>query len=244
LLVNASKMSEFYHRYLDDVLSRYDFELNYQVMDEILVVWVYAVASDDDELKHRIISFFQLQNDQDLKEFVQEQDLKKYHSLCTKNSNRCLRFFAKRGDWRNVKIAIRQGANDWDLAMSGAARGGHFDLVKFFIEKGARDLNLAMSGAAKGGHFDLVKFFIEKGARDLNLAMREAAVGGHFDLVKFFIEKGANNWNWAMSGAARGGHFDLVKFFIEKGARDLNLAVGAAKRNGYPEIAEYLESLN
>jgi hypothetical protein len=93
-------------------------------MEWILVVWVYAVASSDEELKRRILSFFHLDREEDLKKFVQREDERKYNSLCKKRPNRRLNFFAKRGDLRNVKIAIKEGANNWDRGLGGSAETG------------------------------------------------------------------------------------------------------------------------
>ena len=60
------------------------------------------------------------------KEFVEDYDEMLYKKQCDNAPNFCLQYFAERGDWRNVKIAIKKGAGNWDLGMEGAAEGGHF----------------------------------------------------------------------------------------------------------------------
>ena len=61
-----------------------------------------------------------------------------------------------------VDFFISKGANDWNYAVYGAAKGGHRDLVDFFISKGADKWNLCMVGAQEEGHQDLVEFFKSK----------------------------------------------------------------------------------
>jgi hypothetical protein len=69
-----------------------------------------------------------------------------------------------------------------------ASRANNKDIISFFIDEGANNWNGALSGAAKGGHKDLVLFFIEKGANCWGWAMTCASEGGHEDLVTLLEE--------------------------------------------------------
>lgn len=44
------------------------------------------------------------------RKFVEAYDEKVYSSLCARPPDYCLAFFAGRGDWRNVRIALKKGA--------------------------------------------------------------------------------------------------------------------------------------
>jgi hypothetical protein len=107
-------MSDLHVTYLNDVLSRYDFATNYQVMDEIVLVWKDSFLSKQGtELRERILSFFNLKvksgsaETETFKEFVQEQDKKKNRQLCQQSSENCLYCFAKQGDWRKRSDTTR-----------------------------------------------------------------------------------------------------------------------------------------
>ena len=226
---------DLYNSYVEVTISRRDVE-------GLVGIWKETayMGEQGDEFRELIMDslpylskFYSLPQKKTLssfKEFVEDYDEMNYEKECNDSPNFCLQYFAERGNRRNVRIAIKKGADDWNMGMTGAAIGGHAELVKFFVEKGARDWNRGMVGAAMGGHLELVKFFIEKGAVLWDWGMYYASRGGHFseatrasgtsgvDLVEFFIEKGARDWNWGMAAAAEGGHAELVEFFIEKGA--------------------------
>ena len=64
---------------------------------------------------------------------------------CT-HPDQCLYYFSKRGDWRNIRLALKKGATDFNRALAGAAYGGNLDVMKFLIdEKGAKNLDQALS---------------------------------------------------------------------------------------------------
>jgi len=89
----------------------------------------------------------------------------------------------------NIKIVIKLGANDWNGALSAAARHNNMILVDLFISKGASNWDWALAAAARGGHAKLVGYFISKGANDWNSVLSSASRGGHKDLVDFFVSK-------------------------------------------------------
>lgn len=74
------------------------------------------------------------------REFVQAYDEKVYHSLCPRSSNYCLSFFAWRGDWRNLRIALKKGAVDFEGALINAARG--VTLTLFSTLSGRREYRI------------------------------------------------------------------------------------------------------
>jgi hypothetical protein len=85
-----------------------------------------------------------------------------YSSKCKGLPNRCLFHFAKIGDIRNLKIAIKKGANGWNIGMYGATQEGHFDLVKFFVEKGASNYQPSIYIAKLDGYNDIVEYLTPK----------------------------------------------------------------------------------
>lgn len=74
---------------------------------------------------------YQLAPVQSFQEFVEAYDEKVYVSLCTGTPNDCLWFFASEGDLRNVKRALKKGADDFDAVVTIAAGKGHLHVVKY-----------------------------------------------------------------------------------------------------------------
>jgi hypothetical protein len=100
----------------------------------ILVVWIYAVTSSDEELK-RVLSFFHLEHDDDLKPSLRVASLSfnpKYETLYNRIPDERHDSTEGRGGG-NLKIAIKKGASDWNRGSSSIARRGHEDLVEFFV---------------------------------------------------------------------------------------------------------------
>ena len=87
-------------------------------------------------------------------------------------------------------------------------------------KKGANDWNIAMENASKGGHMEIIKYCETKGADNWRLAMCFASKGGHMNIIKYFETKGGDNWNWVMGNASYGGHMDIIKYCETKGAND------------------------
>lgn len=246
---------DLYHTLLDLAITQPNIDL-------LVKVWHDSVTLDKKdmiELNERILHAIpklrkklSLPGDpKDFKKFIEDYDEQQYTQQCSNIPNECLKFFSKKGDWRNVRKAIEKGADNWILGLQGAAEGGWKDLVDFFWEKleeknPSHELqklyaNTGLEAAARGGHFNLVKFFLEKGAKKIISGLANASRGGHLELVKFLIEKGANNMNLGLANAARGGHLDLIKFFISKGAKDWNTPMKYAARGGHINLVKFFE---
>jgi len=56
--------------------------------------------------------------------------------------------------------------------------------VKYAESKGANNSNLALRNASKGGYFDIVKYDESKGDNDWNEVLSQASYGGYLDIVK------------------------------------------------------------
>ena len=65
-------------------------------------------------LKSAFTSFAKLTRVASFKEFVEDYDEMMYRKECDDSPNFCLQYFAERGDSRNVRIAIKKGAWDWN----------------------------------------------------------------------------------------------------------------------------------
>jgi len=75
------------------------------------------------------------------------------------NPNKGLYKSAKIGYKKLIRYYINKGANDWELALFGAAGGGHTKLCKEFIYLyDAEDIDLAIYAAKRKGHHELAKF--------------------------------------------------------------------------------------
>jgi ankyrin repeat protein len=181
---------------------------------------------------------------------------------------------AARGDANRVLVKYgEETQKSRDIAVFGAAVGGHREKVADLIDGGYASPLRALAGAVKGGNSDLIEYiFIHYGGnRNLTVfgaAMRNdrkfldeirisdankdsavegAAVGGHIDLVMLLLESGANP-NKAILGAARGGHFVLLnELIIKEQVKDnktvLDDAVLGAARGGHTKIVQHLIGL-
>ena len=124
----------------------------------------------------------------------------------------------------------------YNYGLSGAVRGGHDKLIDFFISKGANNWNLAILGAAYAGREDLVFRFITKineqhgeqhGEQhenyfiDVNNALQNAATSGNLLLVKYFISLGADNFNEILVEAGYKNP-KIVLYVVSKGATNLD----------------------
>lgn len=153
-------------------------------------------------------------DDTSFKQFIIDYDEMMYTSQCNKSPNECLKFFARKGDIKNVKIAISKGADNWNDGMIGAAIGGYLDLIEYFIELGANNLNWAMRLAAKHGHLKIVKHLAENGADNWEIVLYTVVRCGYLGTVKYLIPKN-NTCDDGVCGAAQGGHLNIVKYLVE-----------------------------
>lgn len=245
---------DLYHTLLDLVITQPNVELLVKVWYDSLILNKKDMIELNERILHAIPKLRKRLGlpgeSKNFKDFIEDYDEYQYTQQCTKKPNFCLEFFAKKGDWRNIRKAIDKGADSWFLGLRGAAEGGWKDLVDFFwekLEKGnlsglqRHSANIGLAGAARGGHLNLVNFFLEKGANKIFTGLVNAARGGHLDLVKFFIKKGAKNMNPGLASAAKGGHLELVKFFISKGATNWNDAMTHAARGGHKDLVLFFE---
>lgn len=151
---------QLYSNYLDIIESHYS-------VDGLVKIWYdsfFLPVAVKSHLQERIMNHianlakhYGITNNT-FREFVEQYDELIYSKKCGKLPNFGLAYFSELGDWRNVKIAIRKGAKDWNWGMHSAACGGHADLIKFFIRKGADNWNFAIYGAVKGNHMELIEF--------------------------------------------------------------------------------------
>jgi hypothetical protein len=141
---------------------------------------------------------------------------------------------------------IKKRANDWNMGLYGACRGGHMEIVNLMIKKGANKWNWGFRWACQCGHLEIVKLLIDKGADEWNEGLRWACEGSrHFDfensgcsantrleIINLMIEKGADYWNGGLESACYGGNLEIVKLMIEKGANSWNSGLYSACYGG------------
>lgn len=175
-------------------------------------------------------------------EFTKAYDEFIYSSQCKDTPTKCLLFFAQEGDLRNVRKAIKKGAEVSSDALYQAARGGNLRVVKYLLENYDLVLNEGLAGAAHGRHEKVITYFLRDEDIDLNYGLLGAARGGNRELVNSFIEKGVKNWNMGLEGAASGGSLELVIFFLEKGALNVEEAALAAAKYGQLELVKFFLS--
>lgn len=151
---------------------------------------------------------------------------------------------AKGGNKSLVAFFIDQGANQWNIAMRGAASSKSSnaeELVHFLIDQGADDWDRGLRGAAEANNMKLINFFIGRGANDWDSGLIGAAEGNHKQLIEYFIGKGATDWNWGLQGAASSGNVDLVNYFLRKpGFKIITSALNVAVFHGQFEVVEFL----
>lgn len=136
---------------------------------------------------------YQLTPVQSFQEFVEAYDEKVYDSLCTGTPNDCLWFFASEGDLRNMKIALKKGANDFDAVVTVAAKNGHLHVVKHIGHRASGgEINRVVEKAASEGHLEILKFLVEEGGASctLNWALSEAASRDHAHIVEYLVKEG------------------------------------------------------
>jgi hypothetical protein len=97
--------------------------------------------------------------------------------------NEFLASLAFEGDFRNVKIAIRTGADDLDSALYQTCLSGNQKMAQFLLENGAKDLKRASIGAGESGSEETVNYILSKGG-DRKLVVKGAARKGNYWVVK------------------------------------------------------------
>jgi len=171
--------------YFNDALSRY-------AIDELVKIWYDSTVSrKGEEVRRRINEHlpdlarrYGLKNYTDFRSLVEAYDEKMYKQGCSGTPETCLLHYTRIGDLRNVKIALKKGASNLNVAMGEAAEQGDRKLVDLFISKGARNWKRGLYCAAKGGHEDLVLYFIKRGADNFDAAYRTAQVNGHTHIME------------------------------------------------------------
>lgn len=124
---------------------------------------------------------------------MEAYDEKVYALLCTGTPNDCLWFFASEGDLRNVKIALKKEANDFDAVVATAAKNGHLHIVKHIgCRASGGEINRAVEKAASEGHLEVLKFLVEEAGASctLNWALSEAASHDHAHILEYLVKEG------------------------------------------------------
>jgi hypothetical protein len=239
-----------------------DFAFNRKDVEQLLIIWKESrhMGRPGERIRNYILDHLEdladyfgisLTEENAFKHFIEDHDEYLYRTGCDKSPNDCLQYFAIQGNVPLVKLAIKKGADDWDLGMMGAAQGGHKDLVDFFIELGANE-------SAYGGQKDLVEFFLEKAKAEAltrenddmfyvsteNEGMAMAAQGGHKDLVDFFIREMNSSgvpirWDSGMTAAIKVNNKELIQFFLDKYV-NLDSALYWAAKFGNKELIQLL----
>lgn len=180
----------------------------------------------------------------DFKKFVEEYDEYQYKSQCSCGSQVCLKFFAKKGDLRNVRKALKKGAQNLGAALHAAAKYNQENIIDFILKNktGHRYIDWGLEGAIDGGNVELIEFFLEKGARKYGSMYYSAAKNGSPGVLKLFEFNTPEYRNSGFIGAVRGGHFELMKkFFLENnGVCDIEEALIGAAKGGHLEIVKFL----
>lgn len=70
-------------------------------------------------------------------DFVHDYDKIRHSRTCKRNPDACLRNFARKGNFRLVRMALEYGATDLDGALQEAAHENHKDVVEFLVGRGA-----------------------------------------------------------------------------------------------------------
>jgi len=157
----------------------------------------------------------------------------------------------------NIERWIRDGADvhaNYDFALRWAAKNGDYKVVKLLIKHGANvhaNDNSSLRLAAGNGHYKIVKLLLKHGANvhaDNDAALRWAVENEHYKIVKLLLKAGANvhaNDNDALCSAAIHGYYNIIKLLLKYGAdvhTENDFALRCAKRNNDKKMIKLLES--
>ena len=144
---------------------------------------------------------------------------------------------SREGNIDRVRRMLKEGATNYNAAMSHAAYNGYIDIVKL-LQNLATSHNEAICQAAQRGHIDIVTLISDNRERvNCNWAMAYAASNGHIDIVKLMLERGADNYNGAAKWALDADHLDIVRLLLDKGA-DCNMVLIAGAKKGSIDIVK------
>lgn len=144
------------------------------------------------------------------------------------------------GGHERIIILLEQlGARDWNMALRGAAQGGHRHLVEKYHQA---NQNFGLVGACEGGFKEIAQEMLDKGANNLRWAFRAACRGGYNHIIDWLLEMNPRILNWGIRGAAQGGHLNLLKRLFEMGGDEYNYALYGATMGGSLPILEWLNT--
>lgn len=218
----------------NDILNLAREQLNVDLLVKIWHDSVLMNKKDMIEINKKLISFLPYlrqrlnlssSDSKDFKEFIEEYDEHQYKSQCSGEPNKCLVFFAKKGDLRNVRKAIKKGKYNQvpSVALRSAAKYGRKNIIDYIllnIENVSdtiykRYLLAGLEGAAEGGNVNLINFFLKKGASVTPRVLYAAAKNGSPEVLNLFDYTTKEDKEAGLEGAAAGGHLELVKKFLE-----------------------------
>lgn len=159
---------------------------------------------------------------------------------------------AKRGDLKELKICIRNGANltyRGDEAFYIASVKGFADIVKYCLKMGRKLCKQCFHMAAQEGHLEVVKIFVKLGIdidSDYSCAFRWACANGHIGTARYLYNKGCKVFEhdgYDIRHSAANGHLPIVKFLFKIGATKEHLeeARQDAESNGHKKVVSFLE---
>lgn len=111
-------------------------------------------------------------------------------NVIDKNVSKTLNRAASRGDFEEAERCVNIGCNreEYNVALSYAARNGSMSIVKLLVKNGANDYNSALAYAAKKNNKEIVDFMISLGADWFDLAHKHAKDAGHIEMA-CYLEK-------------------------------------------------------
>lgn len=134
---------------------------------------------------------------------------------------------------------------DYNMAMAGAAEGGHFAIVERMLQLGATDYNWALREAATSGSMILVDRMLQLGASDYEDALYNASCHDHIEIVNKMLQLGAKNYRAVLIHAAKNGNTQLVNRMLKlidpnDNTETYNEAICEASRCGYVDIVKLM----
>lgn len=246
------------------IVKLYDSVLNLALdqanVDLLVKIWSDSTKLNTESMlviKEKIVSFLPYlqkrlglpQKETTFKEFVEDYDTSKYNK-CQGSPDKCLVFFAKRGDLRNVKRAFKEGAWYVQLGIEAAAKYNHREVIDYILKESSSNgeelLTYGLAGAIEGNHTELSKFFLEKNVKVSDKVLTAAAKNGRPEVLNFFEYNTIKRKKYGLVGAARGGHLELVKKFLSEipiGDISLDEVLEQGAASGNLDLVKYIISL-